>query len=266
MGTGMKESYETLRDILDKIRYEEQNWKLCCDLKVINILQGIIDKGGFPKFFCFLCDWNSRYQGNHYTCTDWTRRTADSEGALNLRNKPAVKNTENILLPPLHIKLGIAKKFIETAVKYGQTFNEDEVFLCLKSIFPKLSDAKIRNGIQISIFHSHILISFNVGHIFAFQTGILNGPDIRKLMRSEDFENALERDHLKAWHDMKAVIEGVLGKNRKAPDEVKILVNAMLGSFERIGASMTLKLHFLHFHLDDFLKQLPTESDEQVLT
>lgn len=26
---------------------------------------------------------------------------------------------------------------------------------------------------------------------------------------------------------------------------------------------MTLKLHFLHFHFDDFIKQLSTESDEQ---
>lgn len=33
--------------------------------------------------------------------------------------------------------------------------------------------------------------------------------------------------------------------------------------YEKIGVSMTLKLHFLHFHLDVFLRQLPQESDEQ---
>lgn len=37
----------------------------------------------------------------------------------------------------------------------------------------------------------------------------------------------------------------------------------MLDCYQKIGASMTLKLHFLHHHLDEFLQQLPTESDEQ---
>jgi len=52
-----------------------------------------------------------------------------------------VKKTEDILLPPLHIKLGIASKFIKTAVD-----SSAEVFDCLKNIFPRLSDAKIKAG------------------------------------------------------------------------------------------------------------------------
>ena len=59
------------------------------------------------------------------------------------------------------------------------------------------------------------------------------------------------------------MIEGVLGKHRAEPDDVKKLVATMLECYENINASMTLKLHFLHHHLDDFLRQLPTESDEQ---
>lgn len=41
-GTNMKECYETLGNILEKIKYEEHKWKICCDLKVVNIMQGTI--------------------------------------------------------------------------------------------------------------------------------------------------------------------------------------------------------------------------------
>lgn len=41
-GTNMKETYETLGNILMKIKYEENKWKICCDLKVVNIIQGTI--------------------------------------------------------------------------------------------------------------------------------------------------------------------------------------------------------------------------------
>lgn len=76
-GINMKETYETLGEIMVKIKYEEHKWKVCCDLRVINILQDVIDKGGFPKYFCFLCNWDSRYKGNQYHCRDWILRTLD---------------------------------------------------------------------------------------------------------------------------------------------------------------------------------------------
>lgn len=92
---------------------------------------------------------------------------------------------------------------------------------------------------------------------------MLNGPDIRKLTANDRFTKILKNDHRNAWDALKAVIEGVLGKNRVQRDEVKKLVGQMLYYFQKINVSMTLKLHFLHFHLDEFLQQLPTESDEQ---
>lgn len=141
LGTNMKETYGTLRNILQKIKYAENNWKICCDLKVVNILQGVISKGGFPKYFCFLCNWDSRNKVDQYQCKHWVKRTPENEKQLKLVNEPLIKNTDDILLPPLNIKLGIAKKFIEVAVKHNE-----KVFDCLKTIFPKLSNDKIRNG------------------------------------------------------------------------------------------------------------------------
>lgn len=66
---------------------------------------------------------------------------------------------------------------------------------------------------------------------------------------------------LVAWETLKAVIARVLGKNRD--NDFKVLVKKMLQSFQVIGVSMTLKLHFLNNHLEEFANQLPTESDEQ---
>jgi len=36
----------------------------------------------------------------------------------------------------------------------------------------------------------------------------------------------------------------------------------MLDAFEKIGVHMSLKIHFLHHHLEYFDRQLPTESNE----
>lgn len=37
----------------------------------------------------------------------------------------------------------------------------------------------------------------------------------------------------------------------------------MMAAFEALNVNMSLKIHLLHYHLDLFSKQLPTESDEQ---
>lgn len=162
-GTNMKETYETLGSILKKIKYDDHKWKICCDLKVVNILQGVIAKGGFPKFFCFLCNWDSRSKIDHYLCHDYVKRTAENEKRLNLCNEPLIKNIDVILLPPLHIKLGIVSKFIQVAVK-----DEEEVYGCLQNIFPKLSTDKIKNGKFVSLYrHFHIYVC-SLHTIFAF--------------------------------------------------------------------------------------------------
>lgn len=98
---------------------------------------------------------------------------------------------------------------------------------------------------------------------FQLPIGVLNGPDIRRLMKSESFTNVLDTLHRKAWFALRAVIENVLGKNRAEQNEAKAIVQELLKCYRTINASMTLKLHFLHFHLEEFLRQLPTESDEQ---
>ena len=40
-GANMKESYESMKLLLEKIKYDEFKWKLCGDLKVVALLLGM---------------------------------------------------------------------------------------------------------------------------------------------------------------------------------------------------------------------------------
>lgn len=90
--------------------------------------------------------------------------------------------------------------------------------------------------------------------------GILNGPDIRRLMNDQRFEDSLSDLELVAWNCVKAVIENVLGIHRS--DNWRIYVENMLDAFHKINVRMSLKIHFLHCHMDKFDEQSPAESDE----
>ena len=132
----------------------------------------------------------------------------ENEKGLKLKNEPLIKQTQDILLPPLHIKLGIASKFVKTAVE-----SSPEVFDCLKTIFPKLSDAKIRAGNHVIFIIFFSLFADFCLSIFLNEIGVMTGPDIRKLMKRNEFAPVLTNDHRSAWDALKDVIQNVLGKN-----------------------------------------------------
>ena len=79
-------------------------------LKVVGILMGM--QGGFTKHCSFLCLWNSHVTKEHYIRTDWSVRKSYLTGVANIENVPLV-DTENILLPPFDVKLGIMKIFLK---------------------------------------------------------------------------------------------------------------------------------------------------------
>jgi hypothetical protein len=54
----MKESYESIKLLLEKIKYDEFKWKLCGDLKVMELVLGM--QLGYTKYCCFLCEWDRR--------------------------------------------------------------------------------------------------------------------------------------------------------------------------------------------------------------
>lgn len=144
--TNTKESYESLKAILEIIDYATHKWRICCDLKVVNMLRGL--KGGYPKHMCFICNWNTRFKGDQYQYDGWKNRPESEELTESMIHKPLVP-IDKILLPPLHIKLGIVKKFV------GAIAKREEVYECLHKIFPKLSKQKLMAGTaKFNNFHS----------------------------------------------------------------------------------------------------------------
>ena len=84
-----------------------------------------------------------------------------------------------VLLPPLHIKLGLMKNFVKALHKNAAAFQH-------------LSTAKLKEGIFV-------------------------GPQIREVLKDMDFEELLNLKELRAWEAFKSVCSGFLG-NTRVPD------------------------------------------------
>ena len=98
---------------------------------------------------------DSRADNRHYTQISWPSRISFTPGLENVKSAYLV-DPQNILLPPLYIKLGLMKNYIKALDKDGPTFN----FLPMK--FPPISKAKLR-------------------------AGVFDGPQIRELTKDEGF-------------------------------------------------------------------------------
>ena len=127
----MKESYDSMKQVLEKLKYSEHNWKICGDLKIVCMLLG--QQGGYTKYLCFLCLWGSRAKKDHWVKQYWSKRTEFVVGEY----EPLVK-PETVLLPPLHIKPGLMKQFVKALDKEGDCFK----YLCVK--FPAITEEKLR--------------------------------------------------------------------------------------------------------------------------
>ena len=82
------------------------------------------------------------------------------------------------------------------------------------------------------------------------KAGVFVGFEIRKLMLNEEFDLRLNLLELAAWNALKSVVTNFL-KNCRHHQHADI-VDRMLKAYEQLGARMSLKMHFLHSHLDFF--------------
>ncbi|KAL6481179.1 hypothetical protein MHYP_G00092590 [Metynnis hypsauchen] len=97
----------------------------------------------------------------HYHRRDWPQRTEFTVGKNNVKWEPLV-DPRKVLMPPLHIKLGLIKQFVRALDKESRAFNY------LQDIFPKLSEAKIKAGVFV-------------------------GPQIKKIIECSEFPKKLNR-------------------------------------------------------------------------
>ena len=119
---------------------------------------------GFTKFPCYLCLWDSTNTSHHYKMRNWPPRSNYDIGAHNAKQTPLVE-PKKVLLPPLHIKLGLIKHFVKKLNPESDAFKYNQEF------FPKLSKAKIKGGVFV-------------------------GPQLKQLMKSDSFSgkiSAIER-------------------------------------------------------------------------
>ena len=86
------------------------------------------------------------------------------------------------------------------------------------------------------------------------------GPPIRRMLVSEELEEQMPDLQRNAWQSFRMIVEGFLGNHRR--DDYAMVMSNFIESYENLGCHMSLKLHFLHSHLDFFRDNLGTVSEE----
>ena len=90
--------------------------------------------------------------------------------------------------------------------------------------------------------------------------GVFIGTQIRDIIKNEYFDKLLQGDEKAAWDSFKFVVK-VFSGNRRAQNYEE-LVNNLLQSYQILCCNMSLKIHFLHSHLDFFPENCGEVSDE----
>jgi len=193
--------------VLQKLCYNEHRWLIFVDFKRVNLLLG--QQGGYVKYPCFLCLWDSRAPDQHWQRKDWPVREKLAVGENNVKNESLV-DRDRILLPPLHIQLGVMKQFEKMLDKNGDCFRYIHN-RCLATSYEKV------------------------------KARIFDGSQIRKLMKDLAFVSHMTVVESAAWCSYVFVVKEFLGKKRA--DYYQDIVKQMLTNFQTLGARMSAKLH-----------------------
>ena len=219
-----KEGYGEIKTVLSLLEYQKYGWVICVDLKLVNVLLG--QQGGYTKYPCFLCYWDSRARDKHWSQKDKPVREHLQVGEKNIMNDALVSRAK-IIFPLLHIKLSLMKALSK----------EGECFRYLRSSFFVLSEEKLK-------------------------AGVLDGPQIRPLITDEDFMIQCQSQKSEyAWRPFVDIKRNFLGS--KKAEHYEELVSRLLGSYQQLGCNMSIIVHFLFSHLDKFPDNLGDHSDEQ---
>jgi len=180
------------------------------------------------KVLLFSCECDSRGQKTKFT----KRRIGPCEKSQFQRK--IVSETDRYLtkirffLPQLRINLGLMENFVKAVNKH------DKGFEYLRNKTPKLWDAKLKESIFI-------------------------GPQIREII-NDPSEHLLTEAEKSSWLTFKAICLNFLG-NAKV-ESYKELAEDLLSLYQSIGCNMSLKIHFLHSHLEFLLPNLSDEHGE----
>ncbi|GAB0086386.1 uncharacterized protein DMENIID0001_004390 [Sergentomyia squamirostris] len=223
----LKEDFESLKQVMDLIKWSDHQWPICADYKVVTKLMGI--KPGFPKHMCHLCLWDSRDRKQHYVLKDWPKRSEFIVGQGSVV-QPNVVPPEKIMMAPLHIKLGLVKNFQKNLHKV-----ESPAFDRYRDIFNFFTPAK--------------QLECN-----------LTGPQIRKIFGDGIFDGLLRPNERRGWTALQTVCSNFLGNSMSSNSGE--IVGELMDSFRDLGVSHSLKIHMMFSHLDAFPPNCGDYSDE----
>ena len=116
-----------MKMLLLKINYHAHCWSICSDFQTVDRMNEVC---------YFLCYWESRARDRNCTVNFWSERDSFEPGQRNIAEDP-LSDIKNVILSPLHIKLGIVKNFVKAIVRNGNAFGY------IKSKFLKISEAGI---------------------------------------------------------------------------------------------------------------------------
>ena len=137
----------------------------------------------------------SRVNEEHWVRKEWPPRNTIKPEEKNIVNNFLV-NWMNIILPPLHIKLGLIKQFVKALDCSGDCFG----YIC--STFPGLSYEKKK-------------------------AGIFDGPQIRTLLRDQYFVTTMTVVEARAWKAFSKVFHNFLG-NKRADNYIELVEELLL--------------------------------------
>ena len=93
------------------------------------------------------------------------------------------------------------------------------------------------------------------------KAGVFDGPQIRTLMKNKSFVLSMNDTEKNACNAFVKVTKEFLG-NKKSENYIEI-VNNLMDKLQRLKINMSIKVHLLFNHLEDFPENLGAVSDEQ---
>ena len=90
---------------------------------------------------------------------------------------------------------------------------------------------------------------------------MFDGPTIRQLLKDKEFIETMSSVEKNGWIVLSQFVSNFLG-NTKFP-EYKEIVKTLLDTFHKLGCNMSVKVHFLHSHLEYFPENLGALNEEQ---
>ncbi|XP_061424379.1 uncharacterized protein LOC133352633 isoform X2 [Lethenteron reissneri] len=170
----------------------------------------------------------SRHTKAHYHMRDWPQRTEFSVGRNNVKWEPLV-DPRKVLMPPLHIKLGLMKRFVSAVDK------ELAAFKHLQDFFPKLSEPKVKPGVFV-------------------------GPQLKKILECNEFPKKLTSKEKVAWTALSQwfVASWAITRSKTMWSWLRLVKN-----YGTTGCRMSIKVHILDAHLDKIKENMGAYSEEQ---